>query len=85
MGAWKIHEARTNFSQVLNQADTEGPQTITHHGKERAVVLSMNAYRSIKPAEKLDFISYLLTIPKVDWDEDEMERDHAVSDREIDL
>ncbi len=85
MGAWKIHEARTNFSQVLNQADTEGPQTITHHGKERAVVLSMDAYRSIKPAEKLDFISYLLSIPKGDFEELEIERDRSSGDREIDL
>ncbi len=85
MASWQVNQARNHWSEVLDQAEHDGPQVITHHGKERAVVLSMDAYRSMKPEEKPDFISYLLSIPKVDWDDDEIERDHSVDDREIDL
>ena len=85
MASWQVNQARTHFSEVLDQADGEGPQIITHHGKERAVVLSMDAYRALKPEPKLDFVSFLMTIPKVEPEDWEFERDHSVSDREIDL
>ncbi len=86
MASWQVNQARNHWSEVLDQAESEGPQIITHHGKERAVVMSMEAYRSLEPKEaKLDFISYLLSMPKSDIEDDAFERDHAVHDREIDL
>lgn len=85
MANWPVNQARNHWSEVLDQAESEGPQIITHHGKERAVVLSMDAYRSMKPEEKPDFISYLLSIPKGDFEDFEIERDHSSGDREIDL
>lgn len=88
MASWQVNQARTHFSEVLDQAEGEGPQIITHHGKERAVVLSIDAYRSLKPepeAEpKLDFISFLMSIPKVEPDGLQIERDQDTG-REIDL
>ena len=87
MGAWPVNRARSHWSEVLDQADAEGPQIITHHGKERAVVLSIDAYRSLedkKKEEKPDFITFLLSAPKIDWEDWELERDKS-TDREIDL
>lgn len=85
MATWQVNQARTHLSDVLDLAESEGPQIITHHGKERSVVLSMETYRSLKTEEKPDFISFLLNGPKVDLEDFEIERDHSVSDRVIDL
>ncbi len=90
MAQWQVNQARTHFSEVLDQAEGEGPQIITHHGKERAVVLSIDAYRALKPEPSpeakptLDFISFLMTIPKIDLEDWEIERDKDTG-REIDL
>ena len=85
MANWQVNQARSHLSEVLDQADSEGPQVITHHGKERAVVLSIASFRSLKPVEeKPDLISFLLSSPKFDWG-DALERDHSSDDREIDL
>lgn len=52
----------------------EGPQTITRHGIERAVVLSIEDYRALA-AHKPDFKAHLLGGPKVDDFVIERERD----------
>ena len=85
MANWQVNQARNHLSEVLDQAESEGPQVITHHGKERAVVLSIDSYRSLKPKEeKPDFISFLLNAPKVDFDDSIFERDHSTEEhREV--
>jgi prevent-host-death family protein len=44
---WQLQEAKNKLSQVVEQALTEGPQTITRNGVEAVVVLSMQAYRKM--------------------------------------
>ena len=83
MASWQVNQARNHLSEVLDQAQTEGPQIITHHGKARAVVLSFDSYSSLE-AKKPDLISFLLHGPKPGIDDFEIERDHS-TDREIDL
>ena len=86
MATWQVNQARNHLNEVLELAESEGPQIITHHGKERSVVLSMDAYRRLKPVEKPDFITYLLNGPKIDFEDFEIERDHSTNEhREIDL
>ena len=81
MANWQVNAARSHLRDVLDQAETQGPQIITHHGKERSVVLSIAEYLSLKktPAPtaeaKLDFISFLLSEPKFDDFEIEREDD----------
>lgn len=75
MAKWQVNAARNHLSEVLDQAETEGPQIITHHGKERAVVLSIDAYRSLEKNQKPDFITFLLNGPKVDDFEVERSKD----------
>ena len=65
MAVWQVQDAKARLSEVIARADREGPQTITRHGVERAVVLSIEAYRSLV-AQKPDFKAYLLGGPKVD-------------------
>ncbi len=65
MAIWQIHEAKRGFSELIERALAEGPQMITRHGQERAVVLSIEAYRKLEAA-KPDFKAYLLAGPKLD-------------------
>ena len=65
MRVWQVQEAKSRFSEVLEKARSEGPQTITKHGTETAVVMSVEEYRRLKGPEK-DFIQHLLSFPKVD-------------------
>ena len=85
MSSWQVNAARSHFSDVLDQAETQGAQIITHHGRERSVVLSIAEYRTLKPEarqEKPDFITFLLSGPKFEFDESELARDRSVDDRE---
>jgi len=65
MAAWQLQEAKTRLSELIEDAHSEGPQIITRHGAERAVVLSIEEYRSLT-AQEPDFLAYLLGGPKVD-------------------
>jgi prevent-host-death family protein len=37
---WTVAEAKAKFSELIEQARTRGPQTITRHGRAAAVVVS---------------------------------------------
>ncbi|MFY9780184.1 MAG: type II toxin-antitoxin system Phd/YefM family antitoxin [Candidatus Baltobacteraceae bacterium] len=65
MATWQVQDAKTRFSELIERARTEGPQTITRHGRERAVLLSIEDYRALA-AHKPDFKAYLLGGPKVE-------------------
>jgi antitoxin Phd len=41
---WQLQEAKNKLSEVLDCAQTIGPQEITRHGKKTAVILSMNDF-----------------------------------------
>lgn len=64
MARWQVQEAKMRLSDVIEQAQTKGPQLITRHGIERAVVLSIGDFRSLT-ANKPDLRAYLLGGPKV--------------------
>jgi prevent-host-death family protein len=74
VAAWRVQEAKTRLSEVIERAHAEGPQTITRHGRERAVILSVQDYRSLI-AHKPDFKAFLLGGPKVDGFAIERDRD----------
>ena len=81
MASWQLQQAKTRLSEVIEEAHTRGPQIITRHGAERAVVLSIGDYRAIV-AHKPDLKEYLLGGPKVDSFDIEPDRDMG---REIEL
>jgi prevent-host-death family protein len=45
--AWPVQEAKQQFSRVVEAARTEGPQVVTRHGREVAVILSIDDYRAM--------------------------------------
>ena len=46
MATWRVEDAKT-LNDVIERAHTEGPQMITRHGVERAVVLSTEDYHAL--------------------------------------
>ena len=69
MAKWQVQQAKAHFSEVLADANTHGPQIITRHGSETAVVLSITEYRNLTatPASsKVDFRDFLLNGPKLE-------------------
>jgi prevent-host-death family protein len=53
--AWQLQEAKAKFSELMQKAIDEGPQTVTRHWKETVVVLSVKDYarlRERKPSLK---------------------------------
>ncbi len=74
MARWQVQEAKMRFSQVIEEAQSKGPQMITRHGVDRAVVVSIDDFRSLT-ADKPDLRSYLLGGPKVGHFEIKRSRD----------
>ncbi len=44
---WQFQEAKKRFSEVVNIAHEEGPQTVTRHGQEIVVFLSKAEYNRL--------------------------------------
>jgi len=42
--AWTVAEAKAKLSEVIEQAVTRGPQTITRHGKKTVCVVSVDEW-----------------------------------------
>jgi prevent-host-death family protein len=42
---WTVAEAKAKLSEVIERAQSSGPQRITRHGKEAAVVVSAEEWR----------------------------------------
>jgi prevent-host-death family protein len=58
MASWKLEDAKNRFSEVVRRAASEGPQLVTRHGREAAVVLGVEEYRRLTdPGELVDFIA----------------------------
>lgn len=63
--SWQVQEAKQRFSEVLRAVEKEGPQTITKHGQEVAVVIDIAEYRRLTGRTK-SFVDHLLSFPKLD-------------------
>ncbi len=46
--AWTVAEAKAKFSEVMEKAKSEGPQTITRNGRRAAVVVAAEEWDSKK-------------------------------------
>lgn len=62
--SWPLQDAKNRFSEVVRRARSEGPQTVTVHGRRAAVVLSAEDYDGLaKPRPKRDLVDLLLEAP----------------------
>jgi prevent-host-death family protein len=58
---WQLQEAKAMLSEVVKSAARE-PQIITVRGEEKAVVLSMDEYRKLKP-KKQSLVEFIKNSP----------------------
>jgi len=49
---WQIQEAKARFSEMVQRAVKEGPQTVTRHGKVIAVLVPADEYRRLRTRGK---------------------------------
>jgi prevent-host-death family protein len=59
---WQLQEAKQRFSEVVRRAESDGPQVVTRHGEEVAVVISADEYRRLRSGRP-DFSQFLLAEP----------------------
>ena len=51
---WQLQDAKNKFSNLVEKAQSVGPQVVTKHGKDAVVVLSIDEYRKLmKPKKSL--------------------------------
>jgi len=62
---WQLQRAKQQLSEVVDRAIDEGPQIVTRHGKEVAVVLGLEEYKRLM-ARRPDFKKFLLETPPLD-------------------
>jgi prevent-host-death family protein len=49
---WQVQEAKARFSEMVERALKEGPQTVTRHGKAVAVLVPAEEYRRLRTGGK---------------------------------
>lgn len=74
--SWQLQEAKQKFSELVRKAEQEGPQVVTRHGEEVAVLVSAATYRELSGGGE-DFKAFLLSGP--DLSELEIKRSPEVA------
>lgn len=63
--SWKLQDAKSQFSKLVEHALKKGPQYVTRRGIEAVVILSIKDYEALI-STKPSFKEVLLNCPKVD-------------------
>ena len=83
MHIWQIQEAKAQLSTVLRDAELEGPQEITNHGRSVAVLLSRSDYDRLSGSNK-SLVEFMRSSPLFGDEELFIERDRSPT-RDISL
>jgi antitoxin Phd len=60
--AWQLQEAKARFSELVQRAIDEGPQTVTRHGKEVVVIVSAKEFHELRKPQ-VDLKELLASAP----------------------
>lgn len=77
---WQLQDAKARFSELVQRAEEEGPQTVTRRGRDAVVVISAEQFELMKKRQ-IDFKELLRLFPS---DELDLERDKSLP-RDVDL
>ena len=58
-----MQEAKQHFSELIRAVQLDGPQFVTKHGRQVAVVLDIVDYRRMTGVELVDFKDFLASAP----------------------
>jgi prevent-host-death family protein len=62
---WQVQEAKQRFSELLRAALSDGPQIVTRHGEEIAVVIDISYFHQLR-GDADDFKKFLRSGPDFD-------------------
>ncbi len=66
-GRWSLQDAKTRLSHVVKEAQRSGPQRVTLHGKDAAVIVGAEEFdRLQRPVSGSDIVRALATSPLKD-------------------
>lgn len=60
--SWSVADAKARFSEFIDKAKSEGPQTVTRNGKPTAVLVSVEEWEK-KTAPKGTLLEFLQNSP----------------------
>src|SRR5207245_10863071 len=60
---WQLQDAKNRFSEVVEEALHHGPQTVTRHGEETVIVLSIKDYWKLSGRPKESFAEFMMKSP----------------------
>ena len=60
MPSWSVQQAKAKFSEFLKATIEQGPQMVTYHGEETAVLVPVAEYRKLKAASRPTLKQWLL-------------------------
>ena len=83
MQTWQMQTAKAQFSDVVRNAKSNGPQDITLHGKSVADVLSRELFDRLS-GNTQSLLQFMQSSPLHGLDELVFERDQSTT-REVDL
>ena len=72
---WQVQEAKNHFSELIERAVSEGPQTVTRHGKPVVRVVAIGREMPAAPPRNDGFVEFLLSMSRVEGGLPEMPRD----------
>ena len=63
-GRWSLQDAKTHLSQIVREAQRNGPQRVTLHGKDAAVIVAAEEFdRLQRPVSGRDIVAVLAQSP----------------------
>ena len=68
MTSWAVQDAKAHFSEFLQASLSEGPQLVTRHGKEAAVLVPVEQWRLLNAQASRPGLKALLLVdhPRVE-------------------
>jgi prevent-host-death family protein len=60
MKIWSVQDAKSRFSQLLNTCLSEGPQVISRHEVEKAVLVSITEWKRLNKSARPSLKALLL-------------------------
>ena len=65
---WSLQEAKAKFSEVVRRAQTEGPQTVTVHGKAAVRIIPVSGAQQPNAPSVDDIVAAFQACPVKDFD-----------------
>jgi prevent-host-death family protein len=80
---WQLQDAKNKFSELVDTAIHKGPQTVTKHGEETVVFMSVRDYRKLAGSRRS--ISQVFAKASVYSDDLDLDRDKSEKLRDLTL